>query len=125
MIVEAELVARLVAFGRDAREEVCGALLGDDAHIRQHWPLANCSSRRGDRYFIPAQDVLQVERQAAKVGLVLVGFYHSHPRGQAVPSRTDLANALPGYIYIIISATGGLRLWRLREDRSGFTEVHT
>ena len=34
----------------------------------------------------------------------MVGAYHSHPRSPAVPSATDIAEAVPGaFLYVIVS----------------------
>jgi proteasome lid subunit RPN8/RPN11 len=107
--------------------ECCGALIGvagaGRTEIRTMIPVAN-AARRPDRYRIDAATVLRLERQAGRTGLHVVGFYHSHPRGTAVPSAVDLELAFPGYLYLIIDAhCGELRGWRLRDDRSGFHEL--
>jgi proteasome lid subunit RPN8/RPN11 len=107
--------------------ECCGALIGASGagrtEIRTLIPVAN-AARRPDRYRIDAATVLRLERQAGRTGLYVVGFYHSHPRGTAVPSAADLELACPGYLYLIIGMhCGELRGWRLRDDRSGFHEL--
>jgi proteasome lid subunit RPN8/RPN11 len=119
--------------------ECCGALIGVSGasgasgapgtgrtEIRTMIPVAN-AARRPDRYRIDAATVLRLERQAGRTGLHVVGFYHSHPRGTAVPSAADLELAFPGYLYLIIGIIGmhcgELRCWRLRDDRSGFHEL--
>lgn len=48
----------------------------------------------------------QVEREIEGSGLEIVGFYHSHPDYEAVPSREDAENMVPGLVYVIISVTG-------------------
>lgn len=107
--------------------ECCGALIGAASHqrleVRALIPIPNASPSP-DRYHIDAATVLRLERQAECVGLHVVGFYHSHPRGRAIPSTLDLELAWPGYLYFIVSPTAGeLRAWRLRDDRGGFAEV--
>jgi proteasome lid subunit RPN8/RPN11 len=123
MAVDAPIVARLRALAAGTSVEVCGALVGDRSTIKEVWPLTNRSLNARDRFFIPAEDVLRVQRAAEGRGFELLGFYHSHPRGAAVPSSTDLLQAVPGYIYLIVTNEGDLRAWRLRPDRSGFDEV--
>ena len=66
---------------------------------------------------------MRAEHDARALALDVVGFYHSHPRGAAVPSRFDLEHAVPGYIHLIVAGTEA-RAWRLRHDRSGFDEVY-
>jgi desampylase len=107
--------------------ECCGALIGTlgpaVTAVRALIPLTNTAADP-DRYHIEAATVRRLERQAARAGLHVVGFYHSHPRGSATPSGTDLELACPGYLYVIIApADGELRAWRLQDDRSGFAEL--
>jgi len=81
---------------------------------------------RERRFFISPQQVLMAERRARQDGLLLLGFYHSHPDHPAIPSEYDRQHALPWYSYVIVSVQGGepgeLRSWRLRDDRSAFDE---
>jgi desampylase len=107
--------------------ECCGALIGttarDRIEVRALLPLDNASADP-TRYLIEAATVLRLERQARSAGMHVVGFYHSHPRGPAAPSPTDLELASPGYVYVIVQpADGTVRGWRLRADRSGFDEL--
>ncbi|MGQ0563031.1 MAG: Mov34/MPN/PAD-1 family protein [Gemmatimonadota bacterium] len=117
------ILAEMSAIARASDTEICGALIGDNDGVIEAVPLVNRSARARDAFFIPAEEVLRAEREAEARGARLVGFYHSHPRGDAVPSGSDLEQALPGYIYWIASSEGEVRAWRLREDRSGFDEV--
>ena len=121
--MNAYLVAQLRALVSASDVEVCGALIGEDARVSALWPMANRSEQPNDSFLIPAADVLLVEQRAQQLQLEVVGFYHSHPRGSAAPSESDLAQALPGYIYAIVTRAGEVRSWRLRADRGGFDEV--
>jgi proteasome lid subunit RPN8/RPN11 len=110
-----------------APAECCGALMGGAGDgridVRAVVPLENASSRP-DRYLIDARAVLRLERQASRAGFDVVGFYHSHPRGPAAPSATDLELASPGYVYLIVDVCGAtVRAWRLRDRRDGFAEL--
>ena len=123
MSLGAHLVAELRTLGSTSDAEICGALVGCGSSISEIWPLPNRSEQPENSFLIPAADVLMAERQAHARGLELVGFYHSHPRTSAMPSESDTAQALPGYIYAIITRAGDVRVWRLRADRGGFDEV--
>jgi desampylase len=106
--------------------ECCGALIGEVVggciEVRSGIPLANDAT---DHYEIDAATVLRLERQAGHIGYHVVGFYHSHPASPPLPSATDLAHAVPGYVYLIVSALDGcVRAWRLRDDRSAFSELN-
>jgi proteasome lid subunit RPN8/RPN11 len=124
--------------------ECCGALLGRDLGLTENavsgekdrrvsrevlslLPLVN---RRDDsprnRFSVTADDVLQAEKAASTQGLVVIGWYHSHPDHPARPSDFDRDHAWPWYSYIIVSVRIGvpqdMTSWRLKDDRSGFLE---
>ena len=127
-----EVEAAIRAHAREEYpHECCGALLGtedgDTRVITQVIRLANeRTDQRERRFYASPQQVLMAERQARAAGLLLLGFYHSHPDHPAVPSEYDREHALPYYSYPIVSVVQGeptdLRSWRLKEDRSGFEE---
>jgi proteasome lid subunit RPN8/RPN11 len=115
------IIERIIADARASRSEICGALLGTD-HVSAVVPLENESPNARETFFISATQVLRVEREAEASGRMVMGFYHSHPNSDAVPSATDILHAVPGYQYWIASRSD-VRAWRLRDDRSGFDEV--
>ncbi len=49
-------------------------------------------------------------------GLRMVGTYHSHPRGVAVPSKGDEELLEPNKLHLIVGMRGGLhvQLWQFR-----------
>jgi proteasome lid subunit RPN8/RPN11 len=113
--------------GAAAPAECCGALIGSmrgrEVEVRTLIPVANAAHDTAS-YEIAAETVLRLERQAACAGQQVVGFYHSHPIADARPSAKDLELAVPGYIYLIVDArAGAVRCWKLRDDRSGFSEL--
>ncbi|MDW8050952.1 MAG: M67 family metallopeptidase [Armatimonadota bacterium] len=132
LLLSPEAAKAIRAHAREAYpDECCGALLGIETgearHVRQVVRLENERiDERRRRFYISPRQVLQVERYAHAQGLLLLGFYHSHPDHPAVPSEYDRQHALPFYSYPIVSVQGGkpteLRSWRLRDDRSGFDE---
>ncbi|MDW8106608.1 MAG: M67 family metallopeptidase [Armatimonadota bacterium] len=132
LLLSPEVAEAIRAHAREAYpDECCGALLGvetgEERHIRQAVRLENERvDERRRRFYISPQQVLQVERYAQTQGLLLLGFYHSHPDHPAVPSEYDRQHALPFYSYPIVAVQQGepseLRSWRLRDDRSGFDE---
>lgn len=114
-------------------EEACGALLGrttDDgvAAVIVAEPIPNSRrDGRARRYLIGPDDVLKLERRAEATGCQVVGYYHSHPDAPPVPSDFDRENALPWYVYMILSVRAGragdLRAWRLSDDRRRFEAI--
>lgn len=108
--------------------ECCGALVGEPRGgalaVRSLVPLENEAVEQRTRFAIDARTVLRVERQSASAGLQLLGFYHSHPQSDALPSALDLEQACPGFVYVIVDArSGAVRAWQLRDERDGFDEL--
>lgn len=76
------------------------------------------------RYAMTPQNWAKMEDEADERGLMLVGYYHSHPDSPAIPSEYDRVYALPNFIYIISSVMAGkavkMLVWELSQDRSQF-----
>lgn len=114
-------------------EECCGVLLGRPmidrpGHlVMKLWPMDNQrTDSRHNRFLISPESVLAVEREARRLELQVVGYYHSHPDHPAEPSDFDREHAWPGLSYVILSVRDGeaaeMRSWRLVDDRSRFVE---
>ena len=77
-----------------------------------------------NRILITDQMYRAGEEYADSQGLLLIGFFHSHPDHPARPSEFDREHALPWWSYVIISVQHGrstdVLSWELREDRSRF-----
>ena len=117
--------------GADAYpNECCGILLGkdeDDEHVVTSLrPIENAreSDERYHRFLITAEEMMQAELEARRLGLDIVGFYHSHPDHPARPSDYDREHALPFYSYIILRVAEGspeqMTSWRLQLSREAF-----
>lgn len=91
-------------------------------------PFANQfeSGEQYHRYLITAQDMLDGEMQAEKLGLDVVGIFHSHPDHPARASEYDREYALPWYSYLIVAVHQAqvvdAHVWVLTDDRSKFVE---
>jgi proteasome lid subunit RPN8/RPN11 len=99
------------AHGRETYpHECCGFLLGA-AGGSAVTEVARASNARVDspanRYLIPPEEFVRVQRDADRRGLEIVGFYHSHPDHPAQPSAFDRDHAWPGYAYLIVAVAGG------------------
>ena len=101
-------------------QEGCGLLLGqrDDTTATVSVAIPADNTRASSQaYEIAPEAVLAADRRARADGLLLLGAWHSHPDGQAVPSPTDRAEAWPDWCYLIVGlADPGepeLRAWRL------------
>ncbi|MCI0387962.1 MAG: M67 family metallopeptidase [Acidobacteria bacterium] len=119
--------------GERAYPEECGGLLlgvvEDGALVvSEVLPLENIrKDSRHNRVELDPLDYARAEREAAKRGIGVWGYYHSHPNHPAVPSGFDLEHApFTEWSYLIVSVRDGkaekVRAWSLREDRSQFDE---
>lgn len=79
------------------------------------------------RYAMTPENWAKMEDEADERGLLLIGYYHSHPNHPAIPSEFDRIHALPNFVYIITSVIHGTsdvqKAWLLAENRSEFTEL--
>jgi proteasome lid subunit RPN8/RPN11 len=92
-------------------EECCGALLGHPTpggwSVTTAQPAANAAAS-GQSYQIAPAELVRIAREANRQGLVLAGFYHSHPDQPALWSETDLTEATwPGCAYLITAVAAG------------------
>ena len=110
--------------------ECCGIMFGsgegDDHAVKSLRPIVNAreDGEQYHRFLITAEDMMQAELEARRLGLEIVGFYHSHPDHPAKPSDYDRDHALPFYSYIILRVAEGrpelMTSWRLRISREAF-----
>jgi desampylase len=106
----------VIAHAREeAPRECCGMLIGRSDAIVGAVRALNLSESPS-RFLINPQDHIRARREARAAGLDVIGFYHSHPRTEPVPSATDLAEAsYAGYLYLIVALAAGdadVRLYR-------------
>jgi proteasome lid subunit RPN8/RPN11 len=116
-------------------DECCGALIGTfaepngaDRHVVGAVALENESTGpRSHHFLVSSRRHLACERLGGRLGLDVVGFYHSHPDAEPVPSSVDRALGWPWYCHVITAVgregAGPLRAWMLRDDRTGFLEL--
>lgn len=122
-------------------EECCGLLLGriedEIKTVVEVWKTKNnwnqqaddfagisgleeLESSQYDRFSIAPEVLLQAQKESRERGLAIVGVYHSHPNGIAVPSEFDRAIAWQEYSYIIVSVEQGkakdIHSWTLDEQ---------
>ena len=92
--------------------ECCGILLGRTANAAiEVQTLLRAGNTRTDsahnRYGIDPRELIAAGREGRKLGLDIVGFYHSHPDHPAQWSPTDFAEAhWFGCAYLITAVEG-------------------
>lgn len=111
--------------------EIVGVMLGtDDGTNRVCTEVVRVENTKEEnrerRYTIDPLALAKIEREADARGLMVLGFYHTHPDHPSKPSPTDLEWAWPFYSYIILSVEKGkaatLTSWRLADDEKSFHE---
>jgi proteasome lid subunit RPN8/RPN11 len=114
--------------------ECCGAMLGRDfvvpsgttRRVLKLKKLTNSFSaeERYHRFSLDARELMQLEKEAGELKLMVLGFYHSHPDAPARPSEYDRQHAWPFYSYAIVSIEKGkakdLTSWQLDEATEQF-----
>jgi proteasome lid subunit RPN8/RPN11 len=94
----------VVAHAREAEPaECCGLLIGRNDQVFEAVPARNLDPSP-NRFLIDPKDHIDAIRRARGQGWDVIGFYHSHPRTEARPSESDLAEA--GYddcVHLIVS----------------------
>ena len=132
LMIPPDILAAIHANGEKAYpEEGAGFLFGHDGETRQvkriyDLPNARETEARHNRYLITPQDYLKAEMEAERLGLDVIGVFHSHPDHPNLASEYDRAWAQPFFSYVITSISAGKavesRSWRLTEDRAQFLE---
>ena len=134
VFITTEALEQIRGAGEDGYpDEVCGLMLGRDSEhgrtITARVPIANSfdGEEQYHRYLITPADMFRAEREARRLGLDVVGVYHSHPNAPARPSEYDRDHAAwTTWSYVIVSVaqgkSGDIRVWNLREDRSAYDE---
>ena len=76
------------------------------------------------RFLITPQTLMRAEKKASEEGLLVLGFYHSHPDAPARPSEYDRQHAWPFYSYVIVSIAKGnpvdMTCWLLDDESNTF-----
>lgn len=91
--------------------EACGMLGGKNGRVEKVYAMKN-SKPGPDYYEMDPEEQFRVMKDIRESGLEMIGLFHSHPAGQAYPSKVDVEQAywpgtdLPNYpdaVYIIVS----------------------
>ena len=111
---------------RDPLQECCGLLAGRDGIISASFSARNAHGNPATGYEIAPRELFQFMREMRAQDLQLLGIYHSHPRGENRPSRSDIEQAFYSDTpYFILSplpdAPYPVRAFLIREEQ--VTEV--
>lgn len=109
-------------------DECCGFIVGKmegsgEKTAEEIRRVVNASGERYHRFEIPAEEMMRAERETRRRKKDIIGFYHSHPDCEAVPSEFDRAHAMAVYSYMITSVqkqnAKDIRSWELRAGETG------
>jgi proteasome lid subunit RPN8/RPN11 len=115
----------VAAHAREAApRECCGLLIGSAEQVVESVRAGNLAEGT-TRFLLDPHDHLRAIRLARLRLLDVVGFYHSHPRTQAYPSETDVAESgYAGAMHLIVGVGAGgpeARLFTI--EPAGVTEL--
>jgi proteasome lid subunit RPN8/RPN11 len=111
-----------------APAEACGILAGRGRRLHQIIPVANFAEDPFTRYVLEPSALVKHLLVLENAGLSLLGFYHSHPNGDPIPSSTDICEATySDAIYLIISLKKSqpeLAAWTIFHDEVAPVQIH-
>ena len=110
------LTAVAAAVAAEPDTEVCGLLFGSDTAIEASSPCRNVADDRAIAFELDPQVLIEAHRASRAGGPSVIGHYHSHPRGPAVPSPTDAAHADAQRQFWLIVAGSDTGLWRAKDS---------
>lgn len=119
MWLSAAQAQAIIAHARaDAPREACGIIIGRSEHATDVIPVPNIAADPLHTYIMDEQKMIAVLSSLDQRSLELVGFYHSHPNSDPLPSPTDIRQATyPDTPYLIVGLKGGsprLGAWKMR-----------
>jgi proteasome lid subunit RPN8/RPN11 len=122
--IEPDVRRGLAAARERARpREACGVLLGTRARdlrtLVRAPESANVSSER-DRFALDPGAIVAASALAERLGLELLGFWHSHAAASSRPSRADELATWPGHLLVVVADELGV--WELDAAR-GWVEL--
>lgn len=88
---------------KELPDEACGILAGKDDTVEKAYEMINADKSPENFIMEPLQQ-LKVMKELRKLGLEMVGIYHSHVASEAYPSARDVELAFyPEARYCILS----------------------
>ncbi len=133
LLISSQVLENIHTHGENAYPEegaglLLGTVIGEQKQVSRILALDNSREEgaRHNRYLLTPQDYLRGEQEADRLGLDVLGVFHSHPNHPNRPSEFDRDWAMPWFSYLITSVQAGQavesRSWLLAEDRSHFSE---
>lgn len=123
---QAESIGR---YALDARpQETCGIIAGMGERAMQIVPIANSAPEPEQHFRLDDQAFAKAMFELERNGLSLIGIYHSHPKGDPIPSQEDIRQSnYPATAYVIVGLRDGeprLAAWEILPGRVNTVELH-
>lgn len=103
---------------RSIPNECCGVIIGVGIEAQEVVPVPNISTQQDTHYRMDDQVLSQLFFRVQRENRAIIGFYHSHPNTDPIPSQTDVQlAAYPDTAYVIASMKGGearLAAWSIK-----------
>ena len=108
--------------------EACGILAGKTNQVLQVIPTQNSANDPKHHFEIDPVDLSRHLPQIEAEGLSLLGFYHSHPNGESIPSATDIRESTyPNTVQLIIglkTKQAQLNAWLINGLKVNPVKIH-
>ncbi len=115
--IASELVRQILTEAAASPQvEICGLLFGNAQAITAALPCRNVAADPARWFEIDPAALVAAHRAARTGGPRIVGHYHSHPTGVAVPSPRDAESAMADGALWLIAAGSAVRGWRAVAD---------
>ena len=98
--------------------EACGILLGEGNRITTFIKARNVHPTPRTHFEVDPRSLIDAHRSARGGGPQIIGYFHSHPKGDAKPSATDEEMAAGDGKVWAIWGRGDLRFYR--SGKGGF-----
>jgi len=120
IIIKQQVWEEIIAQARrEAPEESCGYLIGNDDVITENYKMENIDHSSEHFSFAP-KDQFSAIRYVRSKGLQIIGNWHSHPVSPSRPSEEDLRLANdPDIRYFILSLANGDTVFNAFTVRQG------
>lgn len=118
--------AATAAFPDEACALLEGEVHGDVANARRLHLAPNVAASPRTAFEVDPRTLLRLHRETRERGSAVIGFWHSHPNGIAVPSATDFAEAYdPTLVWLLtpVTAAGSGTARAFRVGKRGFVEI--
>lgn len=125
--MDGEVTSSVMAAMRGAAEraypaEACGILLGEADRISTLLETQNTHPNPQTHFEIDPAALIAAHKEAREGGAAVLGYFHSHPAGQARPSATDQAQSAGDAAIWAIAGEGEISFWR--DHPQGFERLH-